>query len=57
MGAVPLENTRWNRGTVNGVSTVQAWLKVRGDANAEICEGGCNEPDFWAMFWRWWRWW
>lgn len=34
------ENTRWNRGTVNGVSTVLPGLKVRGDANAEICEGG-----------------
>ena len=34
------ENTRWNRGTVNGVSTVLPGLKVRADANAEICEGG-----------------
>ena len=34
------ENVRWNRGTVNGVSTVLPGLKVRGDANAEICEGG-----------------
>lgn len=34
------ENTRWNRGTVNGVSAVLPGLKVRGDANAEICEGG-----------------
>ena len=34
------ENTRWNRGTVNGVSTVLPGLKVRGDANAEICAGG-----------------
>ena len=34
------ENTRWNRGTVNGVSTVLPGLKVRSDANAEICEGG-----------------
>ena len=34
------ENVRWNRGTVNGASTVLPGLKVRADANAEICEGG-----------------
>ena len=32
------ENPRWNRGTVNGVSTVLPGLKRRGDSNAEICE-------------------
>lgn len=34
------ENVRWNKGTVNGASTVLPGLKVRADANAEICEGG-----------------
>lgn len=34
------ENVRWNKGTVNGVSTVLPGLKVRADANAELCEGG-----------------
>lgn len=34
------QNERWNRGTVNGVSTVLPGLKVRGDANADICERG-----------------
>ena len=34
------ENVRWNRGTVNGVSVVLPGLKVRRDANAELCEGG-----------------
>lgn len=34
------ENVRWNKGTVNGVSTVLPGLKVRADANAEICERG-----------------
>lgn len=34
------ENTRWNRGTVNGVSQVLPGLQVRGDANAELCTGG-----------------
>ena len=33
------ENVRWNRGTVNGASTVLPGLKVRADANAELCEG------------------
>lgn len=31
------ENPRWNRGTVNGVSTVLPGLQGRGDANAEFC--------------------
>lgn len=31
------ENTRWNRGTVNGVSTVLPGLQLRGDSNDEIC--------------------
>lgn len=31
------ENPRWNRGTVQGVSTVLPGLQLRGDANAEIC--------------------
>ena len=31
------ENTRWNRGTVKGVSTVLPGLQLRGDANDEIC--------------------
>lgn len=31
------ENTRWNRGTVRGVSTVLPGLQLRGDANDEIC--------------------
>lgn len=34
------ENVRWNRGTVNGASTVLPGLKVRADANAELCESG-----------------
>lgn len=34
------ENPRWNKGTVNGVSTVLPGLQLRGDANAEICEKG-----------------
>ena len=34
------ENVRWNRGTVNGASTVLPGLKVRADANAELCEEG-----------------
>lgn len=34
------ENTRWTRGTVNGVSTVLPGLQLRGDANAELCEKG-----------------
>lgn len=31
------ENTRWNRGTVQGVSTVLPGLQLRGDSNDEIC--------------------
>lgn len=31
------ENPRWNRGTVQGVSTVLPGLQIRGDANGEIC--------------------
>ena len=34
------ENVRWNRGTVNGALTVLPGLKVRADANAELCERG-----------------
>lgn len=32
-----MQNERWNRGTVKGVSTVLPGLKIRGDANADIC--------------------
>ena len=38
------ENVRWNKGTVNGVSMVLPGLKIRGDANAELCE--------WGLSWR-----
>ncbi|CUB02050.1 lysozyme [Comamonas thiooxydans] len=38
------ENVRWNKGTVHGVSTVLPGLKIRGDANAEVCE--------WGLSWR-----
>lgn len=31
------ENPRWNRGTVNGMSTVLPGLQGRGDSNDEIC--------------------
>lgn len=31
------ENTRWNRGTVQVVSTVLPGLQLRGDSNDEIC--------------------
>lgn len=31
------QNERWNRGTVNGVSTVLPGLDVRGKSNADIC--------------------
>ena len=34
------ENPRWNKGTVNGVSSVLPGLKVRRDASAELCEKG-----------------
>ncbi|MBI1625158.1 glycoside hydrolase family protein [Comamonas suwonensis] len=32
-----LENPRWNKGTVKGVSTVLPGLQGRGDSNDEIC--------------------
>lgn len=32
------ENQRWNKGTVNGVQQVLPGLRIRGDANGEICE-------------------
>lgn len=32
------QNTRWNRGTVNGLSTVLPGLDIRAKANAELCE-------------------
>lgn len=32
-----MENPRWNKGTVNGVSTVLPGLQARGESNAEIC--------------------
>ena len=38
------ENIRWNKGTVNDVSVVLPGLKIRGDANAELCE--------WGLSWR-----
>lgn len=38
------ENVRWNKGTVDGVSVVLPGLKIRGDANAELCE--------WGLSWR-----
>lgn len=31
------ENPRWNRGTINGVSTVLPGLQIRGESNDEIC--------------------
>lgn len=31
------ENPRWSKGTVNGVQTVLPGLKLRGEANDEIC--------------------
>lgn len=31
------ENPRWNKGTVNGVSTVLPGLQLRADSNTEIC--------------------
>ena len=34
------ENPRWNRGTVNGVSTVLPGLVIRGESNDEICREG-----------------
>ena len=32
-----IENPRWNKGTVKGVSTVLPGLQLRGDSNDEIC--------------------
>lgn len=34
------ENVKWDKGTVNGASVVLPGLKVRAQANAELCEGG-----------------
>ena len=34
------ENERWNKGTVNGVLTVLPGLKIRGDANSDLCANG-----------------
>lgn len=34
------ENERWNRGTVKGVSVVLPGLKIRGDANSDLCAEG-----------------
>ena len=34
------ENERWNRGTVRGVSVVLPGLKIRGDANSDLCSNG-----------------
>ena len=34
-----LENPRWNRGTVNGISVVLPGLDTRGKSNAELCSG------------------
>ena len=34
------ENERWNRGTVRGVSVVLPGLKIRADANSDLCAGG-----------------
>ena len=36
------ENLRWNKGTINGVSTILPGLQRRGDANAELCEKGLS---------------
>lgn len=38
------ENPRWNRGTVNGVSTVLPGLQARGEANDEICREWRIQP-------------
>lgn len=32
-----LQNPRWNRGTINGVSTVLPGMVIRGNSNEEIC--------------------
>lgn len=34
------ENERWNKGTVDGVLTVLPGLKIRGDANSDLCANG-----------------
>lgn len=34
------ENEKWNRGTINGVSTVLPGLKARGDGNTDLCIRG-----------------
>lgn len=34
------ENEKWNRGTVGGLKVVLPGLKVRGDANSDLCAGG-----------------
>ena len=34
------ENEKWNRGTVRGVSVVLPGLKIRGDANSDLCANG-----------------
>ena len=34
------ENERWNRGTVRGVSVVLPGLKIRADANSDLCADG-----------------
>ena len=34
------ENERWNRGTVRGVSVVLPGLKIRADANSDLCSNG-----------------
>ena len=34
------ENERWNRGTVKGVSVVLPGLKIRADANSDLCTNG-----------------
>ena len=36
------ENERWNRGTVRGVSVVLPGLKIRADANSDLCAEGLN---------------
>ena len=33
-------NERWNRGTVRGVSVVLPGLKIRADANSDLCANG-----------------
>ena len=34
------ENEKWNRGTVRGVSVVLPGLKIRADANSDLCANG-----------------